>query len=221
MSVSKNNGTPKSSILITLSIIFTIHFGGFHPIFGNIHFWNKHQEKSPLEVEHRDAGRGSSHFSAVLPSEDLRKPPAAMKRKPCGKVEGFRGSKEWGTGLQQHIGIEILYVFQYCMIIEVKLDKENPTILFWTILLQMVWSQLVVLQPLYSLWHLPIPNASELLRSNLLVHNVSLKCVSQRCSRLQHGLFSLTRINKSYFLTHFGESPIFWNMPILSFSLVI
>ena len=34
--VSKNKGTPKSSILIGFSIIFTIHFGGFHPpIFGS------------------------------------------------------------------------------------------------------------------------------------------------------------------------------------------
>ena len=33
MGVSKNRGTPKSSILIGLSIIFTIHFGGFTPIF--------------------------------------------------------------------------------------------------------------------------------------------------------------------------------------------
>ena len=32
MGVSKNNGTPKSSILIGFSIIFTIHFGDF-PIF--------------------------------------------------------------------------------------------------------------------------------------------------------------------------------------------
>ena len=37
LGVSKNNGTPKSSNLIGLSIIFTIHFGGFPPIFGNIH----------------------------------------------------------------------------------------------------------------------------------------------------------------------------------------
>ena len=35
MDVSKNNGTPKSSILIGFSIIFTIHFGGFPPIFGS------------------------------------------------------------------------------------------------------------------------------------------------------------------------------------------
>ncbi len=32
--VSKNRGTPKSSILIGFSLIFTIHFGGFPPIFG-------------------------------------------------------------------------------------------------------------------------------------------------------------------------------------------
>ena len=31
--VSKNNGTPKSSILIGFSIIFTIHFGGKIPLF--------------------------------------------------------------------------------------------------------------------------------------------------------------------------------------------
>ena len=37
MGVSLNGGTPKSSILIGISIIFTIHFGGFPPMFGNIH----------------------------------------------------------------------------------------------------------------------------------------------------------------------------------------
>ncbi len=35
MGVSKNSGTPKSSILIGFSIIFTIHYGGFTPIFGS------------------------------------------------------------------------------------------------------------------------------------------------------------------------------------------
>jgi len=35
MVVSKNSDTPKSSILIGFSIIFTIHFGGFPPIFGS------------------------------------------------------------------------------------------------------------------------------------------------------------------------------------------
>ena len=37
MGVSENRGTPKSSILIRFSIIFTIHFGVFPPILGNIH----------------------------------------------------------------------------------------------------------------------------------------------------------------------------------------
>ena len=37
MGVSKNNVTPKSSILIGFFIIFTIHFGFFPPIFGNTH----------------------------------------------------------------------------------------------------------------------------------------------------------------------------------------
>ena len=33
MDVSENSGTPKSSILIGFSIIFTIHFGGFPTYF--------------------------------------------------------------------------------------------------------------------------------------------------------------------------------------------
>ena len=38
MGVSKNNGTPKSSILIGFSMKWTVHFGGFTtPIFGNTH----------------------------------------------------------------------------------------------------------------------------------------------------------------------------------------
>ena len=37
MGVSENSGTPKSSILIGFSIIFTIQFGGNTPIFGNTH----------------------------------------------------------------------------------------------------------------------------------------------------------------------------------------
>ena len=33
MGVSENSGTPKSSILIGFSIIFTIQFGGIYPYF--------------------------------------------------------------------------------------------------------------------------------------------------------------------------------------------
>ena len=36
----ENSGTPKLSILIGLSIIFTIHFGGNTPIFGNTQILN-------------------------------------------------------------------------------------------------------------------------------------------------------------------------------------
>ena len=39
MDVSENNGIPKSSILIGFSIIFTIHLGGFPPIFGSTPIW--------------------------------------------------------------------------------------------------------------------------------------------------------------------------------------
>ena len=43
MGVSKNNGTPKSSILKGFSIIFTIHFGGFSPYFWfNTHIYYNH-----------------------------------------------------------------------------------------------------------------------------------------------------------------------------------
>ena len=40
MGVSKNNGTPKSSILIGFSIIFTTHFG-VPRIFGNTHITSR------------------------------------------------------------------------------------------------------------------------------------------------------------------------------------
>ena len=48
MGVSKNSGTPKSSILIGFSIIFTIHFGVAHPDFwkhpdGPVKHWNHNQ----------------------------------------------------------------------------------------------------------------------------------------------------------------------------------
>ena len=41
MDVSENSGTPKSSMLIGFSIIFTIDFGGVPPIFGSTPIWSK------------------------------------------------------------------------------------------------------------------------------------------------------------------------------------
>ena len=55
----KNNGkTPKSSILIGVSIIFTIHFGGFPPIFGNIHMSTSLEKLTPnLQIHQVDLMR--------------------------------------------------------------------------------------------------------------------------------------------------------------------
>ena len=51
MGVSNNNGTPKSSILVGFSIIFTIHFGCFPPIFGStpiyLHFFQLQPNYGP------------------------------------------------------------------------------------------------------------------------------------------------------------------------------
>ena len=53
MDVSENSGTPKSSILIGFSIIFTIHSGGNTPIFGNTHmFLNDLIQKSEEKIFH-------------------------------------------------------------------------------------------------------------------------------------------------------------------------
>ena len=47
MGVSKNMGKPPNHpILIAFSIIFTIHFGGFPPIFGNTHIHHKKNTKT-------------------------------------------------------------------------------------------------------------------------------------------------------------------------------
>ena len=62
MGVSKNRGTPKSSILIGCSIIFTIHFGLFPPYF----WFNTH------------IGYGKCFFDM-----DLKFPALALKRRPC------------------------------------------------------------------------------------------------------------------------------------------
>ena len=59
MGVSKNNGTSKSSILIGFSIIFTIHFGGFPPIFGG-------PPISACVADNRKTGLAAEHRSNVL-----------------------------------------------------------------------------------------------------------------------------------------------------------
>ena len=50
--VSKNNCTPKSSILIGFSIIFTIHFGGKIPLFLVQHPGCGHFQRFVVESQH-------------------------------------------------------------------------------------------------------------------------------------------------------------------------
>ena len=67
MGVSKNNGTPKSSILIGFSIIFTIHFRGkYHP-----YFWvNTHIPSSGTFLHHLHHRRINIDGSAGLFTDD-------------------------------------------------------------------------------------------------------------------------------------------------------
>ena len=58
---------PKSSILIGFSIIFTIHFGGNTPIFGNSHFQPLHSfEMLNQASAHKHRGKNTSIPSCPL-----------------------------------------------------------------------------------------------------------------------------------------------------------
>ncbi len=57
--VSKNNATPKSSILLGFSITFTIHFGGKNPTFGNIPFAPKKWKSTNGSLECRITNRSN------------------------------------------------------------------------------------------------------------------------------------------------------------------
>ena len=50
MGVSKNRSTTKLSILIGFSIMFTIHFGGKTPIFGNIHIFIERERERERDI---------------------------------------------------------------------------------------------------------------------------------------------------------------------------
>ncbi len=66
MGVSKSC-TPKSSILIGLSIIFTIHFGVFPPIFGNVipyifGYFHKRSASPTIKSPQKQPGATSAFF---------------------------------------------------------------------------------------------------------------------------------------------------------------
>ena len=54
MDVSKNRDTPKSSILIGCSIIFTIYFG-VPPIFGNTYMELLGSDRAPVVMDNHSA----------------------------------------------------------------------------------------------------------------------------------------------------------------------
>ena len=73
MGVSKNNGTPKSSILIGFSTIFTIHFGGKIPLFLEVQLtstkpssFTKPSPGSSLMLNRCNASHGAVHVGAEL-----------------------------------------------------------------------------------------------------------------------------------------------------------
>ena len=69
MGVSKNRGTPKSSILIGCSLIFTIHFGG-PPLYVKIHLGNE------VLTHHISPGAAVSFFVCLFfsgPNMDVSK----------------------------------------------------------------------------------------------------------------------------------------------------
>jgi len=71
MGVSKNNGIPKSSILIGFSMIFgNIHFGGNTTIFGNIQIYLPSHAKNPSQLVHEKIifSEAPSSLRMVLPS---------------------------------------------------------------------------------------------------------------------------------------------------------
>ena len=70
MDVSKNRGFSPQIIpcLIGFSLIFTIHFGGFPPIFGNTHIWRKSLQSrllhpSWLDLRTKKTSKGSVSWS--------------------------------------------------------------------------------------------------------------------------------------------------------------
>ncbi len=62
MGVSKNNGTPKSSILIGFSIIFTIHFGGKIPLFLETSKWRAN------ELQGEELSTNQLWWASVMPT---------------------------------------------------------------------------------------------------------------------------------------------------------
>ena len=86
--VSENSGTPKSSILIGFSMIFTIHSGVFPPIFGNTHMWLK-EGQDVLSV-----------FLLVVCNFFLLKVSSQLLKQRIERSAGVAGKKKLAAGRQ-------------------------------------------------------------------------------------------------------------------------
>ena len=119
MGASKNNGTPKSSILIGFSIIFTIHFGGKIPLFLVQH---PYVSKSFYISTSCQLGKGcgaksSSHpvpkrkrvFSVFQPSEFSGGEKIAVTVVSGSRVHNFEKQRQ---GLQKHLETHLIFYMQ-------------------------------------------------------------------------------------------------------------
>ena len=85
MGVSKNNGTPESSILTGVSIIFTIHFG-VPLIFGNSQMCFQTNTAGKRPTEHDFDQETCTHPGHWMPEEAIVKPQV-----PKGGKHGVKG----------------------------------------------------------------------------------------------------------------------------------
>ncbi len=89
MGVSKNNGTSKSSVLIVVSIIFTIHFGGKIPLFLGWHPYTFFPKPSSLTARVTGQISGQAHtiegmfFIPQLPT-NFQTPPSQQNKQTWG-----------------------------------------------------------------------------------------------------------------------------------------
>ena len=92
MVVSKNNGTPKSSILIGFSTIFTIHFGFFPPYFWvDIHILISNagvgslEYRIPMKPTVTKPCKYCRYFGgqSTVDGSEIRRSPPGMVLKPC------------------------------------------------------------------------------------------------------------------------------------------
>ena len=85
MDVSKNSGTPKSSILIGFSIIFTIHFGVFPPIY--IEDTERTNPPLPTRLSHRNTYFSNRSLTSLRQDKNSARNRNTKKKQPSNKQQ--------------------------------------------------------------------------------------------------------------------------------------